>query len=570
MIAAEKLSKAHSAYKAKNFKVAISEAKAALKLDPSAHKAHHVIATALGDQGDLAGALTAIEDALKIAPRDAECLSSYGHVLVPLGRQNDAMDAYKTALEIAPNYIRPAMALGQLHLMDKNPIQAADVFQNALKHTTDHPVLLKGLLFALKDAQQFEAANHLLAKLPAAPDTALAAGQIALARRQRPVAEANFVRALSHPPSSMMAFRNLVQMRLGMKDGGEDQAAALIKKFVDDNPDAGIFYLFGAELLSEMERDEEALALITRAENKFGDVSDTQYAKARVLIDAGQGQVGFENAGKALQDRSGDLAVMTQFARAALMIGEADLALKAAKAAQQRQPGNQFWVAIEATALRALGRKKDYTGLYNYDLVKTYDIAPPPEYGTQAEFLGLLKEALMKYHQHSSYPLGQSLRGGTMTSADLRFADDRVIQDFFQALAVPLRDYISHMADDSVHPLYSRKGEGYRLTDAWSVHLQGEGFHINHIHPEGWIGASFYVDAPDDTAARKDKAGWIAFGKPPFSVPGPGGKLLAAEHMVAPMPGRLVLYPSYMWHGTVPLPEGDESRLALSFDVVPA
>ena len=176
----------------------------------------------------------------------------------------------------------------------------------------------------------------------------------------------------------------------------------------------------------------------------------------------------------------------------------------------------------------------------------------------------------MAHHNQQAFPLGKSLSGGTLTSRDLRFANDRVIQDFFQALSEPMNSYISSMPEDEMHPLYGRRRNNYRLSGAWSVHLEGEGFHANHIHPEGWISSTFYIDVPGDTAQRKDKAGWIAFGKPPFDMKSQNGKPLGAAHMLAPSAGQLVLYPSYMWHGTVPLPEGDASRLALSFDVVPA
>ena len=570
MIAGDKLIAAHKAYKAQDYETAITEAAAALELDPMAHKAHQIIATASRDRGDWAGALSAIEAALEIAPRDAECLNTYGNILVPLNRDFNAIEAYKTALEIAPNYLQPAIGLGQIYLSRKNPIAAADVFQSALAHTPDHPVLLKGLLFALKDAQQFDIATDLLKKMPPSADTALAAGQIAIARQQKPVAEANFVRALSYPPSSIAAFRNLVQMRWTDKDGGEDGAAKLIETFVSDNPDAGAFYLYGAELLSEMGRYDAALDLITRAEVKFGEITDTQCVRAKVLIEAERGAEAFDYANKALQSRPGDLAIMAQYTRGALMSGQAALALEAAKAAQRMQRKNQFWVAAEATALRALGREEAYTRLYNYDFVKAYDLTPPPEYDTLAEFLEKLKAALMTRHNHKAYPLGQSLRGGTQTSTDLRFARDRVIQDFFQALAAPINSYIAAMPEDKTHPLFGRRRKAFRLTGAWSVHLKGEGFHVNHVHPEGWISSAFYVDVPKDIAKRKDKAGWIAFGKPPFTVPGPNGKSLGAAHMVAPAAGRLVLFPSYMWHGTVPLPEGDVSRLTLPFDAVPA
>jgi hypothetical protein len=37
---------------------------------------------------------------------------------------------------------------------------------------------------------------------------------------------------------------------------------------------------------------------------------------------------------------------------------------------------------------------------------------------------------------------------------------------------------------------------------------------------------------------------------------------------VQPRPGRLVLFPSYMWHGTMPI-EGEAPRMTIAFDMVP-
>ena len=45
------------------------------------------------------------------------------------------------------------------------------------------------------------------------------------------------------------------------------------------------------------------------------------------------------------------------------------------------------------------------------------------------------------------------------------------------------------------------------------------------------------------------------------------GLAIAPSRMVQPLPGRLVLFPSYLWHGTVPF-EGGE-RLTIAFDVRP-
>jgi hypothetical protein len=58
-------------------------------------------------------------------------------------------------------------------------------------------------------------------------------------------------------------------------------------------------------------------------------------------------------------------------------------------------------------------------------------------------------------------------------------------------------------------------------------------------------------------------SGWLKFGEPRYPVPNAG-----AEGVVQPRAGRLVLFPSYMWHGTNPI-HGSEPRTSVAFDAVP-
>jgi len=80
------------------------------------------------------------------------------------------------------------------------------------------------------------------------------------------------------------------------------------------------------------------------------------------------------------------------------------------------------------------------------------------------------------------------------------------------------------------------------------------------VHPQGWLSSACYVETVEGPA----REGWIKFGQPGVrTLPA-----LKAEHFVKPEPGMLVMFPSYMWHGTVPF-SGDRSRLTLAFDLVP-
>jgi uncharacterized protein (TIGR02466 family) len=100
------------------------------------------------------------------------------------------------------------------------------------------------------------------------------------------------------------------------------------------------------------------------------------------------------------------------------------------------------------------------------------------------------------------------------------------------------------------------------MTGCWSVRLGKEGYHVNHVHSEGWISSAYYAELPAEVADTEAKSGWIKFGEPRFEVPG-----ATAGKFVQPQVGMLVLFPSYMWHGTMPI-HGDEPRMTVAYDAV--
>jgi hypothetical protein len=87
---------------------------------------------------------------------------------------------------------------------------------------------------------------------------------------------------------------------------------------------------------------------------------------------------------------------------------------------------------------------------------------------------------------------------------------------------------------------------------------------VNHIHPQGWISSCYYVAVPKAVEDEKERQGWIKFGEPTFDV----ALKEPIRRAIKPRPGRLVLFPSYMWHGTVPFRDA-QPRTTIAFDIVP-
>jgi tetratricopeptide (TPR) repeat protein len=234
-----------------------------------------------------------------------------------------------------------------------------------------------------------------------------------------------------------------------------------------------------------------------------------------------------------------------------LALGRIEQAVRRSEALHVSCPGDQHATALLAIAWRLAGDPR-YHALYDYDkLVKTYRIDPPDGWSSLEDYLGDLGQALDNIHGPITHPLGQSLRHGSQTTRNLADYPDAAIRALFRAIDAPIRRHLAAIGEP---------GQSYGIDSAWSARLNSGGFHINHIHPEGWLSSAFYVRTPK---ALEGIEGYLKFGEPGPPTASP----LREDHLVKPEPGMLVLFPSYMWHGTVPFSSG-EKRLSCAFDIV--
>lgn len=248
---------------------------------------------------------------------------------------------------------------------------------------------------------------------------------------------------------------------------------------------------------------------------------------------------------------------------ALMAAGRAPEAVEAAERATRVSPDAQDAWGWLATAARAAGDARAEP-LLDYDtLVRPYTLSAPDGWSDSAAFLSDLAAELDALHDGLDTPYDQSVRGGSQTDGDLTTATSPAIRAFHAALHEPIEAYMQAVGSGS-DPLRRRNSGRYALSGSWSVRLRRGGHHTDHFHPEGWLSSAFYVRLPE-AAIDHGREGWIRFSRPPFpTIPD-----LPAEHWVRPEAGRLVLFPSYMWHGTEPF-ESDETRLTIAFDVVPA
>lgn len=244
--------------------------------------------------------------------------------------------------------------------------------------------------------------------------------------------------------------------------------------------------------------------------------------------------------------------------RAALRAGDPARALSIALPLAQSAPGSplagQAWPYV-STCWRLLDDPRG--NWLDGDFVRSMDV------GLSDAELDELGECLRALHiAQLPYP-EQSVRGGTQTDRSVLLRHEPILQRARAALMAAVADYVAALpTPDPAHPLLSRPRDDLRISGSWSVRLTGGGFNIPHSHPMGWISSAFYVALPQDDAPAP--AGHFHYGAPPPEL----GLGLAPYATIAPRRGHLVLFPSTLWHGTVPTTSGE--RLNIAFDIVPA
>lgn len=176
--------------------------------------------------------------------------------------------------------------------------------------------------------------------------------------------------------------------------------------------------------------------------------------------------------------------------------------------------------------------------------------------------LDRLAERLRALHNATHQPLDQSVRGGTQTDGPLFSRIEPEIQQLRAAVVAAVEDYARALPPPLPgHPLLGPPRAPIRFAGSWSVRLRAQGHHSNHVHPAGWISSALYVALPSGAERGAAPAGWLSLGQPQAEL----GLDLEPVRLVEPKPGRLVLFPSTMWHGTVPFQDGE--RLTVAFDV---
>jgi tetratricopeptide (TPR) repeat protein len=548
-------------------------------------------------QGRFAEAAPLLERARRLHPREVRFAFLHGAALAGMNRFAEAVSAFQAAVKLEPNIADIYLSLGQAQRKLGACEDAQDTYRKLLRiqpNNVDGHIGLSSALAEMGRTEEAEAPlrRALLHVKDSKTEAAIHNNLAILLSGQNRHAEA--LESLERTQSLAPELPDLDQRRIDRlyQLGRYEECLVLYRKLLDRTPTDLQLHKAYNSLLYRLGRMDEFLASYDRvpqtreillAKARFlalqrrSDEVDALYdtllardpldgaalsGRADNLMALGRNQEALAIFESLLGRAGATPGVFSAAASAALLTGDPQRAEFLCQSGLRLSPFDQTCLALLGTAWRLKGDERD-EALNGYDhLIRVFDLEPPDGFSSMESFNAELGAYLDQLHPKTEAYLEQSLYGGTQTEGMLFGAGHALVEKVRIRIEQAISTYIAELQADANHPFLARHNKNFRYAGAWSCLMRGQGFHTNHLHPEGWISSCYYVTVPGETDNPQTHNGWIKFGEPSLALPLKD----PVRRAVQPVPGRLVLFPSYMWHGTIPL-QASSPRTTIAFDV---
>jgi Flp pilus assembly protein TadD len=486
------------------------------------------------------------------ASGSVEAVMQAGVAALQAGADAEAVEPVRKALRKNPQDARLWHLLAVLHANLDDRRAAAQAFARAAKLAPDDVAIAEGhasvsFEAGLPSAHLYERAVRL-----APGDRRIllchAAAQIAEGRSETAIA--GLERELLRNPGWTEAHAALSRVRWA--EGDRDGFVSSFERALIASPTNVRLWSAYMETLLNGRLHERGLSVIARARKAAGPHRNFDAGEAIARVELGELREAARLFGR-LAPLSG-ASLIVSYLRLLLKAGDIRQAADVAEKSAPHDASNQIWPYL-SLAWRLLGDSRWQRLEGDPRFIGVYDISDklPP--------LDKLADRLRTLHRAVQQPLDQSLRGGTQTEGHLFWRMEPEIRKLRKAIEQTVREHVAQLpAAEKGHPLLIERRSPIDFSGAWSVRLTGGGRHVAHTHPGGWLSSALYITVPAAAERGPGEAGWLSLGAVEdlgISIP--------PIRLVEPRPGRLVLFPSTMWHGTRPFGAGE--RLTVAFDV---
>jgi Tfp pilus assembly protein PilF len=317
--------------------------------------------------------------------------------------------------------------------------------------------------------------------------------------------------------------------------------------------------------LRDLGEEEDALRAFARALELRPEFAAVHAEVGRTLHARGDLTRAIQAYRAGLRHQAGDAAARTDLGLALLQSGEAADARREAEAALAANPRLVGALSVLAHAAHELGDGALSSSLFDLErLVTVVDLTEVEGFEDLATFEAALVEHARQHPSLERHPNQRTTRLGRQTG-NLNVGERGPVAALEVLLLEAVEAHLARIAELEGHPMAGWRPRRLKL-DLWATLLGSGGHQAPHLHPAAWISGVHYAALPAEV--REDdpaQEGWLELGAPPDDFP---LSVAPVVSRIAPRVGRLVLFPSYLYHRTLPF-TSEEERVSLAMDAIP-
>jgi tetratricopeptide (TPR) repeat protein len=471
-------------------------------------------------------AVNANQTAVELSPQDAEAHYNLGNRLKELDRLDETEASYRQAIALKPDYAEAYGNLG-LTLRELGRLDEAEaIYAQAVALNPNYVDAHFNLGVTLQELGKLDEAEasytQVIALKPDYIEAHINLGAILQELGRLDESEVSYRQAIELKPDYAEAHSNLGAMlqELGRFDEAEAsyrKAIAFKSDYVDAHFNLGV-------TLQELGRLEEAEVTYTQAIALRPDFSKAHNSLLRCLYLLDKRSVFFDQLDYLITQDKADAVIGSLTCRSALKYG--------------LEKPNVFC-------------REPLKYVLHIDLDTLYDF----------EEIFVKKARYILNENRISNRKQSLLVNGYQTSGNLFDIENSFTEQIQKAIRLEIDKYRIYFGN-SEEGFISKWPTEYSLY-GWLISMKSGGELQPHIHDQGWISGSIYINVPSKSKADSGNL-VVSLGEEKDAT----DTRINVKKIINVVTGSLVLFPGSLTHYTIPFEE-KEDRIVLAFDVIP-
>jgi uncharacterized protein (TIGR02466 family) len=340
--------------------------------------------------------------------------------------------------------------------------------------------------------------------------------------------------------------------------GDLDAAAGHYRQATQLDPGNVMAYKHLGKVLQKQDKFQDAIQAYQRAIDLNPTDAEAHLNLGNALIWDQQWDAAEATLLRCLDLNSQSLDAWLNLADLHLVKGEAKAALEASSRGLEIDPLNTHGLSLKTMAVSEHPGDPSLNVLLDYDqilnIIHCDQVLPRVDLeGMNADLIQILKSHPTLAWEKSGNATRQGYHTGNLVREEVA-----ALTQLKTLIQKQVSQFLQQLACDSQHPYAAYADQQLQISDLWGVVMQKGGHQIPHIHPSGVVSGVYYLKVVDQYPQ-----GCIEFGCYPerFDL-----KHDHARHCVQPQVGMLILFPSYLYHRTIPF-AADQERICIAFDL---